>query len=45
MSYTHVDFIRACVRFSVVSMLPVVAFGYMLYTADLAFRQPLVSLD
>uniref|UniRef100_A0A673N5T3 Serine/threonine-protein kinase TAO3 n=1 Tax=Sinocyclocheilus rhinocerous TaxID=307959 RepID=A0A673N5T3_9TELE len=35
-SYTHVDFILACVSFSVVGMLPVVACGYVLYTADLA---------
>uniref|UniRef100_A0A673N5Y8 Serine/threonine-protein kinase TAO2 n=1 Tax=Sinocyclocheilus rhinocerous TaxID=307959 RepID=A0A673N5Y8_9TELE len=31
-SYTHVDFILACVSFSVVGMLPVVACGYVLYT-------------
>lgn len=43
-SYTHVDFIRSCVCFSVVGVLPVVACGYVLYTADLAFRHPLVSL-
>uniref|UniRef100_A0A673GMK6 Serine/threonine-protein kinase TAO3 n=1 Tax=Sinocyclocheilus rhinocerous TaxID=307959 RepID=A0A673GMK6_9TELE len=33
-SYTHVDCILACVSFIVVSVLPAVACGYMLYTTD-----------